>query len=98
MENATGHIEIKKIKGNLYAYYTLNIWDKTTKKEIKKSKYIGKLENSMIIQKDFALPEKSLQYGDVALLMKINKDLIDNILKNFNKYRRALTVNENIYI
>ena len=37
MENATGHIEIKKIKGNLYAYYTLNIWDKTTKKEIKKS-------------------------------------------------------------
>ena len=36
MEEGSGNIEIKKIKGNLYAYYTVNKWDKRAKKEIKK--------------------------------------------------------------
>ena len=40
MEEGNGHIEIKKIKGNLYAYYTVNKWDKRTKKEIIKARTI----------------------------------------------------------
>ena len=88
MEEGSGHIEIKKIKGNLYAYYTVNKWDKRTKKEIKKSRYMGKIKDNRIIQKDFVLPEKSLHYGDIALLMELNRDLVIHILKSFTKYKR----------
>ena len=33
MEEGSGHIEVKKIKGKLYAYYTVNKWDKRTKND-----------------------------------------------------------------
>jgi hypothetical protein len=92
MEEKSGHIEIKNIKGNLYAYYTVNTWNKRLKKEIKKSRYMGKIKDDRIIQKDFILPEKSLQYGDIGLLMDINKDLIGKILKDFTKYKREIIV------
>ncbi|ARD84885.1 transposase IS4 family [Ferroplasma acidiphilum] len=92
MEEGSGHIEVKKIKGKLYAYYTVNKWDKRTKKEIKKSKYMGRVKDDRIIQKDFVLPEKSLQYGDIALLMGLNKDLVIKILRGFTKYKREIIV------
>ena len=92
MEERSGHIEVKKIKGNLYAYYTVNKWDKRTKKEIKKSRYMGRVKDDRIIQKDFVLPEKSLQYGDIALLMGLNKDLVIKILRGFTKYKREIIV------
>ncbi|MEM0140390.1 MAG: hypothetical protein QXZ44_07280 [Ferroplasma sp.] len=84
------HVEIKKIKGNNYAYLTINLWDKKTKKEIKISRYLGRLNDSNKIEKKIELPEKSYQYGDVALLFYINHDLISNIQKMYRKYWREI--------
>ena len=38
------------------------------------------------------MPEKSLQYGDIALLMDLNRDLVIHILKSFTKYKREIIV------
>ena len=41
--NRKAYIEIKKIKGNEYAYISTNIWDEKEKKEIKKKQILRKI-------------------------------------------------------
>ena len=65
---STEHLEIKKIKGQNYAYSTVNLWDRENKKEIKISKYIGKVNGNNEIIRKVTLPDRSYQYGDVAFL------------------------------
>jgi hypothetical protein len=87
---AREHLEIKKIKGQNYAYTTVNLWDKKNKKEIKISKYLGKVNGQNEIERKVNLPEKSFQYGDVALLVSINYDLIRKIANSYDKYWREI--------
>ncbi len=87
---ATEHLEIKKIKGQNYAYSTVNLWDKANKKEIKISKYIGKVNSNNEIVKKPNLPDRSYQYGDVAFLVSMNYDLIKKISGSYDKYWREI--------
>jgi hypothetical protein len=87
---STEHLEIKKIKGKNYAYSTVNLWDKINKKEIKISKYVGKVNNNNEIIKKVNLPEKSYQYGDVAFLISMNYNLIKNIAASYDKYWKEI--------
>ncbi len=87
---AREHIEIKKIKGNKYAYNTVNLWDNVKKKEIKISKYLGRVNDRNEIERKVTLPDKSYQYGDIALLVAMNMDLINKISKNYDKYWREI--------
>ncbi len=88
--NRKAYIEIKKIKGNEYAYISTNIWDEKEKKEIKKSKYLGKSKDNLIIMKDFAIPEKTFQYGDMSLIINLNRDSIKRILSDKTKYNKEI--------
>ena len=87
---AMEHLEIKKIKGQNYAYTTVNLWDKKNKKEIKISKYLGKVNTNNEIERKVSLPEKSYQYGDVAFLVSMNYDLILKISGTYDKYWREI--------
>ncbi len=87
---AMEHLEIKKIKGQNYAYTTVNLWDKKNKKEIKISKYLGKVNTNNEIERKVNLPEKSYQYGDVAFLLSMNYDLIRKISGTYDKYWREI--------
>ncbi|EQB73620.1 MAG: hypothetical protein AMDU4_FER2C00055G0008 [Ferroplasma sp. Type II] len=84
------HLEIKKIKGQNYAYTTVNLWDKKNKKEIKISKYLGKVNTNNEIERKVNLPEKSYQYGDVAFLLSMNYDMIRKISGTYDKYWREI--------
>ncbi len=88
--NKKAYIEIKKIKGNEYAYISTNIWDEKRKKETKKRKYLGKSKDNLIIMKDFAIPEKTFQYGDISLIINLNRDSIIRILDAKSKYNKEI--------
>ncbi|AGO61813.1 MULTISPECIES: hypothetical protein [Ferroplasma] len=87
---ATEHLEIKKIKGQNYAYSTVNLWDRENKKEIKISKYIGKVNGNNEIIRKVNLPDRSYQYGDVAFLVSMNYNLIKKISENYDKYWKEI--------
>ncbi len=87
---ARERVEIKKIKGKNYAYTTVNLWDKVNKREIKVSRYLGRLNENNEIERKVTLPEKSYEYGDVALLVSMNIDLINKISANYDKYWREI--------
>ncbi|KPV46897.1 hypothetical protein SE19_03445 [Acidiplasma aeolicum] len=92
----SGQIEIKNIKNKYYAYYTLNIWDKRNKREIKKTRYLGRLDNgNIVINQKFVVPDRALQYGDIAAIMTLNRqslDKIDNIFDKYNNEIKALAL------
>lgn len=95
---ARDHIEIKKIKGKNYAYTTVNLWDKINKKEIKVSRYLGRLNENNEIERKVTLPERSYQYGDVALLVSLNMALINKIAVTYDKYWREIVTSAIITI
>ena len=87
---ARERIEIKKIKGYRYAYNTVNIWDSVKKKEIKISKYLGRVNDKNEIERKVTLPDRAYQYGDIALMVAMNQELINKIFKNYDKYWREI--------
>ena len=78
---ARERIEIKKIKGYRYAYNTVNIWDSVKKKEIKISKYLGRVNDKNEIERKVTLPDRAYQYGDIALMVAMNQELINKIFE-----------------
>ncbi|WP_337860930.1 hypothetical protein [Ferroplasma sp.] len=87
---AREHIEIKKIKGQNYAYATVNLWDSKNKKEIKMSKYLGKVNENNQIEKRINLPESAYQYGDLAFLVSMNYNMIKKLSGNYDKYWKEI--------
>ena len=77
-------IRYKKFGNRVYAYEVTAYYDKEQKRPRQKVKYLGKLTDEGIKRvRSSSLPRISLNYGDVACLIRIARDLgLEQTLKS----------------
>jgi transposase len=86
---------VKTVKGKKYVYEIQPYYDKATKKNKQKSKYIGKytgdLDNAKPVRNN--IPKKSLSYGEFIPLFSIIKNLkLDTILTEIVENKDAESI------
>jgi hypothetical protein len=85
-------VEVKKINDCYYVYRSTSHWDKASKKPVKTSKYVGKLDRELGLvpaQHRHAVmaPRSVWQYGNAALLAECIRPLRPVLEENFPDWR-----------
>ncbi len=87
-EQGTKGLEIKKIGSSYYVYRSTTVWDKEEKKRKKRSKYIGRLDETKGLQEkeSVLVPANERvvkQYGNAVLLNRSMSDILEQIRSAF---------------